>query len=51
MATKKKTNSIEVIADPENPGTVILSRWPTAKEKTKAFTAKVAKARSSAKEK
>jgi hypothetical protein len=38
--TEKK--EIIVTADPENPNTVILSSWPTARQKTKALKAQVA---------
>ena len=36
---------VKVTKDPANPGTVILDRWPTAKEKTRKFREEVAKAR------
>jgi hypothetical protein len=42
-----ESKSVLVKADPENPGTVILNRWPTEREKTKALKALVEKARES----
>ena len=36
--------------DPENRQTLILDRWPTQREKTRAFRAEVAKVRGSAAE-
>ena len=44
MATPK-TKPVTITKDPDNPQTVILSRWPTEKEKTQAFREKVREVR------
>ena len=41
----RKPAGVVMIRDPENRQTLILDRWPTAKEKTKAFREEVAKVR------
>lgn len=43
-------DAIKVTPDPQNPGSVVLSGWPNAKQKTKAFRARVAAARGEAPE-
>jgi len=46
MAAKKE---ITAKADPQNPNTVILSGWPTERQKTKALKDQVAKITKAAK--
>ncbi len=44
-AAEAKVAAVEVYADPENKGTVILGRWPDESEKDEEFKERVAKAR------